>query len=350
MDSLSQIVLGASMAHVVLGGKLGRRALLLGAVGGTLPDLDVLVPYADAIESFTYHRSWSHSLFVLTLISFPVAWLCKRFIRMADVPYARWWLASWLVLVTHPLLDGFTVYGTQIWWPLDVSPTAWGSVFIIDPIYTLPLVIGVAMAWRRRWSQARPVVVASLLISTGYLGWTLFAQHVTQQRVAATLARSDITASHVLIAPLPFSLLWRVVVVTDEHYLEGYGSLLDSEPQIDLQRYDNGRQSCKQWLALGPVQRMDWFTNGLFALSVRGDQLVLTDLRMGIEGDYVFEFAVAERRDEQWRKMVTLKLPTDIDSGRMMSLLSRMYDESVDLAPPTGSSIVTREECAGEIV
>ncbi len=57
MDSISQIVLGASIAHITLGERLGKRALVLGAVVGTLPDLDVLVPYADAIDSFTYHRS-----------------------------------------------------------------------------------------------------------------------------------------------------------------------------------------------------------------------------------------------------------------------------------------------------
>ncbi len=347
MDSISQIVLGASIAHITLGEKLGKRALMLGAVVGTLPDLDVLVPYADAIESFTYHRSWSHSLFLLTLFSFPLAWLCKRLISKADMPYSRWWLAMWLVLFTHPLLDGFTVYGTQIWWPLSTPPTAWGSVFIIDPIYTVPLVVGVAIAWRRHWLHARPVVVAGLLISTTYLGWTLFAQHITRQKVTATLAQNAIEANHVLIAPFPFSLLWRVVVITDNHYLEGYSSLLDSDSRISMDTYNNGKQNCQEWLTHWPVQRMDWFTQGAFALSVKNNVLVLSDLRMGIEDDYVFEFAVGEWEADAWQMIVTRKMPISMDSDRMKLLLSRMVDASVDLTPLAQSSAVTDGECTG---
>ena len=345
MDSISQIVLGASIAHVTLGQKLGKRALLLGAGVGTLPDLDVLVPYADAIESFTYHRSWSHSLFMLTLFSFPLAWLCQRFMSKADMPYSRWWLGIWLVLITHPLLDGFTVYGTQLWWPLGMPPTAWGSVFIIDPVYTLPLAVGVAIACRRDWFQARAIVMAGLLISTTYLGWTLLAQYTIHQRVTATLARNDIEADHILVAPFPLSLLWRVVVVSDERYLEGYSSLLDDEALIAMDSHDNGKQGCEEWLANWPVQRMDWFTKGAFALSVRDDVLVLSDLRMGIQDDYVFEFAVSEWQTGQWQTIVTRQMPVDIDPARMKLLLSRVWDEEVDMTPQGGSQTIAEAQC-----
>ncbi|ASJ76311.1 metal-dependent hydrolase [Granulosicoccus antarcticus] len=349
MDSISQIVLGASIAHVVLGEKLGRRALLVGAVVGTLPDLDVLVPYADAIESFTYHRSWSHSLFMLTLFSFPLAVLCKRLMPKAELPFCRWWLALWLVLVTHPLLDGFTVYGTQIWWPLSTPPTAWGSVFIIDPAYTLPLLVGVVMAWRRQWLRARPMVIAGLLISSTYLGWTLVAQHITRQKVSATLAHSAVEANHVLIAPFPFSVLWRVVVVADDRYFEGYSSLLDGDSEISMQSYSNGKQACSEWLDHWPVQRMDWFTHGAFALSVKDDVLVLSDLRMGVEDDYVFEFAVAERQAGAWQPIVTRQMPVEIDADRMKLLLARIVDPNVDLTPLTPSHAMAEGECVQQL-
>jgi len=347
MDSVSQIVLGASIAHLTLGDKLGKRALLLGAVVGTLPDLDVLVPYADAIESFTFHRSWSHSLFMLTLFSFPLAWLCQHLLSKSEIPYRRWWSGLWLILITHPLLDGFTVYGTQIWWPLSVPPTAWGSVFIIDPIYTVPLIAGAIIAARRHWQQARPAVIAGLMISTSYLGWTVIAQHITRQKVIDTLAQSAIVANHVMIAPFPFSLLWRVVVVTDDHYLEGYSSLLDSDLRISMDTYDNGKHSCSKWLSRWPVQRMDWFTQGAFALSVRNNVLVLSDLRMGIEDDYVFEFAVADWKDDAWQKIITRQMPVSIDADRMKLLFYRMVDEDVDLTPLAPSREVVDGDCSG---
>ncbi len=334
MDSISQIVLGASLAHVTLGEKLGRRALLLGAALGTLPDLDVLVPYEDAIESFTYHRSWSHSLLVLSLISVPMAMLCKRLVKRADISLSRWWFSLWLILITHPLLDGFTVYGTQLLWPLPVPPTAWGSVFIIDPVYTLPLIVGVAVAWQRQWLQARPLVLTGLGLSTAYLAWTLVAQQITYRKVVATLELRDIEASHVLVAPFPFSLLWRVVVINGNEYLEGYSSLLDSQSTVPMQTYDNGKAGCADWLDSWPVARMDWFTRGAFALSVREGQLVLSDLRMGIEDEYVFEFALAEWSDDQWQPIIARQLPVDIDPERMTLLLQRVADERIDLTSP----------------
>ncbi|MFT5895759.1 MAG: inner membrane protein, partial [bacterium] len=232
MDSLSQIVLGASVAHLSLGSKLGRGALLVGAALGTLPDLDVLIPYDGAIANFTYHRSFSHSLFILTLVSFPIAWMCQnfyiRFWQSKVIPYSQWWLGCWSVLITHPLLDGFTIYGTQLLWPLTTPPVAWGSAFIIDPLYTVPLLVGVVIAYRKSWVVAKPFVISGLAISSCYLAWTLFAQMHIRQLVEDNLRDTQVNASRILIAPFPFSLLWRVVVITDSQYLEGYSSLLDN--------------------------------------------------------------------------------------------------------------------------
>ncbi len=68
---------------------------------------------------------------------------------MAGAP-TRWFWAIQLALITHPLLDAFTVYGTQLWWPLQPHPTMWSSVFIIDPAYTLWLLLACVAAWFAR--------------------------------------------------------------------------------------------------------------------------------------------------------------------------------------------------------
>ena len=333
MDSVSQIVLGASVAHLTLGSRLGRPALVLGAVLGTLPDLDVLIPYASAIENYTYHRGFSHSILVLTLISLPIAWLCQRLMRSKLISLSRWWLACWLVLVTHPLLDGFTIYGTQLLWPLTVTPTAWGSVFIIDPLYTLPLIVGVALAYRRSYAGAKPYVIAGLALSSAYLLWTLVAQHTIRERVVQQLKANDMDAQEVLIAPFPFALLWRVVVVNDSQYKEGFSSLLDDSGDIALDSYSHGKQECMTWLDHWPIARLDWFTSGVYALSVQDNQLVASDLRMGVEDDYVFEFEIADWVDGRWQAINTRLRPVDIDAARMTLLFHRIYDQHVDLSP-----------------
>ena len=232
--------LGASVCYAAIGPKIGKRALIIGAIVGSLPDLDVLVPYDDAIASFTYHRSWSHSLFVLSLCSLPLAWVIRRATSpdlSASASFGQWWLAIWLVLFTHPLLDSFTIYGTQIWWPLPLPPVAIGSIFIIDPLYTLPLLIGCIIAWRSTGShsqkvfllrlRARRVVIAGLAISSLYLGWTLLSYSYTAQRLERQLQIQQIDAKTRVIAPFPTAVLWRIVVANNDSYKETFASLCD---------------------------------------------------------------------------------------------------------------------------
>ena len=115
MDSLTQAVLGATIQGVGMGRYQGRKALLYGAMLGTLPDLDVLIRYADPVSAMTYHRGFTHSLFVLPLLALVLAWLIKKRWPHSAYGFGRLYATLCLALVTHPLLDAFTVYGTQLW-------------------------------------------------------------------------------------------------------------------------------------------------------------------------------------------------------------------------------------------
>jgi len=116
--------------------------MLLGAGLGTLPDLDVFIDFGGVVENFTYHRGFSHSLFVLAPFSVVLWLLLRRWSAPVRDKPLRWLAAISLALLTHPLLDAHTAYGTQLFWPLTVPPTSWATLFIIDPLYTLPLLVG----------------------------------------------------------------------------------------------------------------------------------------------------------------------------------------------------------------
>ena len=151
MDSLTQMALGAAVTVAVMGRRTAAwKAAAWGALAGTLPDLDAFIDHGDAVLNMTLHRADSHSLLWLTLGAPVLAWIVSRWQGEAAL-FKRWWLALWLALFTHPLLDTMTVYGTQLLRPFTDHPFAVGSVFIIDPAYTLPLLVGLiaAMAaWR----------------------------------------------------------------------------------------------------------------------------------------------------------------------------------------------------------
>ena len=173
MDSITQAVLGGTVAYVVLGKRLGRRAALYGAALGTLPDLDVLIDFGGPIENMTYHRGFSHAFVVQALAAPVLAWLAVRPKSVSDPFFLRWCLAIYLCFVTHTLADFFTVYGTQVLWPFTDYPFAHSLLFIIDPIYTLPLLVGFFGALLvKSIPRALALNAWMLSLSTLYLIWS----------------------------------------------------------------------------------------------------------------------------------------------------------------------------------
>jgi inner membrane protein len=298
MDSLSQMVLGATTAALVAPAGYRRRALLLGAVLGTLPDLDVLIDYGDPVSNFTRHRGFSHSLIVLPFAALALWGLWLALWHPAREAKGRWLAAFQLALVTHPLLDAFTVYGTQLFWPLASPPVMIGSLFIIDPLYTLPLLFGVIVAWRlRERARAQFWLSLGLMVSSGYIGWSLIAQHHIERAMRADLAARGVPDAKLLVVPAPFTtLLWRILVVrADGDYYEGWYSFIAPRPLTTLEHYPGFAPLLAPLADTTAVQRLRWFTHGFLAAEERDARIVAKDLRMGVEGGYIFRFALGRR-------------------------------------------------------
>ncbi len=290
MDSVTQAVLGAAVGVAVMGRRTAPwKAAAWGAVCGTLPDLDVFIDHGDPIRNMTLHRTESHSLFFLTLASPIVAWLAARLHR-GEGGFRRWWLALWLVLVTHPLLDLMTVYGTQLLLPFTDHPYGVGSVFVIDPFYTLPLLAGLVVTLVRRhpgW------VRASLLVSTAYLAAGVAVQAHVRDLARDSLERAGIPTARLLVTPSPFNIvLWRVLAMTDDGYVEGYHSLLDAQDDIAFTRHPSDRALYRRHADNWSIARIAWFSHGFFGVAANPDGVVIRDLRMGQEPFYTFTFLV----------------------------------------------------------
>ena len=115
MDSITQIVLGAACGEAVLGKKIGNKALFFGAIGGTLPDLDVFVGdwlYDSEIQSMAYHRGFMHSIFFAILgsliLGFLQYWIYNRGKRIGKIRRQEWIQLFFWSLLTHSILDCFT--------------------------------------------------------------------------------------------------------------------------------------------------------------------------------------------------------------------------------------------------
>ena len=297
MDSLTQIALGAAVGVAVMRRRTAVwKSALWGAVAGTLPDLDVLVDHGDPILNMVLHRGESHALFWLTLFS-PLLTAVVVAVHRERTQWRAWWLALWLALVTHPLLDALTVYGTQLALPFSNHPFGVASVFIIDPLVTLPWLAGTAWALATRGSSAGlRANVLGLALGSAYLGAGFVAQQVVARQALASLQQQGVAAPRVLVTPAAFSvLLWRVVAVTPTHYLEGYRSLLDAAGPMHFDRFDRGAALDAELQGHAGVQRIRDFSHGFYKLQEVGGRVLVSDLRMGAEPNYTFSFAVAER-------------------------------------------------------
>ncbi|MCB9944340.1 MAG: metal-dependent hydrolase [Geminicoccaceae bacterium] len=300
MDSVSQAVLGSSLTLAVIGDKLGpRRSVIFGAVLGTLPDLDVLVPLHDAVDRFVLHRSVTHSLIMHLMIT-PILVEPLRLWFIKSVSAWRLYLVVFLVLSTHALLDALTIYGTQLFWPVSRHPYGTGSIFIIDPLYTLPLLAASVLALMRRTFSAtlRRATLGALAVSTAYLGWSLMAQNVAHARALRQFDQAGIRVRMALATPTPFNTLyWRVIGIDGERYFNIYLPLLDSDDGGMI--YEHRRLAIDTDCLTGndAARKLEAFSKGYFMTDVEGDDVHLADLRMGLPTGYVFDFDIGRIAD-----------------------------------------------------
>jgi inner membrane protein len=336
MDSVTQLVLGAAVGEAALGRKIGNRALLWGAAMGTFPDLDVFIPLGDVVSDFTYHRSASHSLFVLALATPLFAWLATRIHADTRESFKRWMLAIYLIFVTHVLLDSLTAYGTQIFWPISDTPVSLATVFIIDPFYTLPLVIGVvaALVMTRDSPRGHRINQLGLIASTAYLAWTLVAKVIVDNRFEDELERQGIAYEKLFTTPGPFnSLLWRAVVRDRDGYYEAYYSVFDGGGEIRFHRYASQDGLLDSLAGDWSVERLRWFSRGFYSVTLAGQDVVISDLRMGVEPNYVFRFKVAELSNPHPKAVeVVEQLQLERDFDVLPLVWARIWDPQVGLS------------------
>ena len=293
MDSLSQLALGAACGLAVMGRRTAAwKAAVWGGVAGTLPDLDALVDHGDAVLNMVLHRAESHSLLFLALLSVPMGWAIARLHGQMALGW-RWVAAMALALVTHPLLDLMTVYGTQVLQPFTDEAYGVGSMFIIDPLYTLPLLLGVGAALRGRPS-GNGLNRAGLAVSTVYLAWSTVAQGVVTLQAEQSLRALGLPTDRVLVTPAPLTtVVWRVVAMDGDRYHEGFYALLDKGRPIRFTTHAQGQALALEHAAHPHVQRIARFSDGFFRMSQTADgSLWLTDLRMGQEPNYSFHFNI----------------------------------------------------------
>lgn len=289
MDPLTQGLLGASVGQALYGRALGRRALVWGALVGMSPDLDVVVNPVSPMAEWLWHRGPTHALWFGPVVGPIVGWLLWRWKggRLRD-----WVGLAVVALLTHPLLDAFTTYGTQLLSPFSRERFSFDAVAIIDPVYSLVLAAGLAVGVARGagTAVARRAAVAALAISSAYVGVGLAVNARAETIARAQLEREGASVSRVAAYPTLFQLPFRRVVARGGGEVRvGWLSVLAPRP-IAWERFEE---------ASGPlveaarrteeVRILEWFAMGEATPRVRaedgaGTAVEFDDLRFGFPG------------------------------------------------------------------
>ncbi len=303
MDSATQFVLGAAVGTAVLGRRMGvRKAALTGGLLGTLPDTDVFWPFDDPIDSFVLHRGVTHSIVVHAAVAPILGEGLVRLVSSLRDARIQTYLAVFVCFATHALVDAMTIYGTRLFWPIWDEPIGVGSVFIIDPTYTVPLLVVFVWAlflksWTPRFGKALSV---ALMLSTGYMGWTVVGQQIAKSKAQAQLAEAGITPERMFVTPTPFNtLFWRAVAIDGSRYFNLYIPLLGGEESVVAYMHPRKPQSIACWTGNGVVETVSDFSEGFVRFEMNGKGVILSDLRMGLTPQYVFRFVVAELQGEK---------------------------------------------------
>lgn len=286
MDPITHVLLGASLGYAAFGQKLGRAAALSGGLAAFVPDADVFVRTAsDPLVAIEYHRGFTHSFLFAPVGAAIVAsiWILRRRWRPQTLAL---WLCCLVAYVSHCLLDAATSYGTQLLWPFSTGRSGWDLISIIDPIFTLVLMVGlvVALGWKKIRAATAALIVAAVYL---IFGGVQHSRAVGAQKQLAACRGHSIERFEVM-PTLANNLVWRALYVHEgkicsdrirvgwfsgASVVEGWSlPLVTVAGLTEAERTRNQRRS---------FERFSWFSEGWVARKP-GDASVFGDMRYSL--------------------------------------------------------------------
>jgi len=315
MDSITQIVLGAACGEAVLGKKIGNRALLFGAIGGTIPDLDVFIGkwlFNNEIDAMAFHRGFMHSFLfaILAAIVFGmlVFWMYNRGKRSGMTTRNEWMWLFFASIFTHPILDSFTAYGTQLFAPFSDYRVAFNNIAVADPSYTVPFLIALItlMCFKRTSAKRRLFLKIGLGISSLYMVLTLANKYHVNGVYKQSLRSQNIDYIRFQTQPTILNnILWYGIAETTDAYYVGFYSILDTEATVskwhELPKNHELIEGTPK-----DLETLAWFSSGYYNLNETdtADTFLFKDLRYPLmdENDpnsSIFKFTIT-KTDDRW--------------------------------------------------
>lgn len=284
MDSLTHIVVGACIGQAIAGKNLGKKALIVGAVANSLPDIDFVASFFLPLTTdLLAHRGFTHSFLFIFLFSPLLARLSGMAFRRSAMSYWHWLFFWSFQCFIHIFIDAFNAYGTAWFEPFSHYRVAFNTMFVADPLFTIwPAVAMVALLLMGTSHTKRNLVAGTALtLSCCYLLSGIFFKSIVDKRAHEDLNKLNASGERYFSTPTPLNnVLWYIVAQHDSGYYIGYRSLFDDQPT-------SFRYVCKNASLLNSapdkndIAKLIRFSNGFYTVEKIHDTLKFNDLRFG---------------------------------------------------------------------
>lgn len=311
MDSLTHICLGACIGELALGKRLGKKALIWGAVAQSLPDIDIVAGlFVSPDKDLLFHRGITHSLIFAVIIGLLVAFLAIRIHRKALLPSGL--VITFFVsqITMHDLLDTCNSYGTGLLEPFSHIRFSIDLLYVADPLFTIGLFIATLLLTFKAISNPNRTkwAIIAISISVFYLCFSVINKAIIDSRVKANFEATGLKPEKYFTTPTPLNnMLWYVVAEADTGYYTSYSSVWDDgKSPLNFIRHQKNYSLLNNSVVDHSIQRnLETFADGYYTISSLNGTAYLNVLRFGqVQGwqnnnaPFAFSYPLVNTRDQ----------------------------------------------------
>ncbi len=285
MDSLTHIALGACIGEAIAGKYLGKKAMLLGIIGQSIPDIDFITGiWLKGIDQIMAHRAFTHSVLFAIIVTLLLSWISARILHLHNLQLRKYILLFSVNIFVHIFIDTFNAYGTAILSPFSSTRYSFNTLFVADPLFSAgPLIAGIWLTFTKQRSLKNFIVALSgITLSIVYIGYAVYNKTIADKALQHTLAENHISSSGYFSTPTLFnSWLWFIVVKQQQGYQIGYRSVFDKQEYIRLHYIPRNDSLLLNAPDHHVVNDLIKFSNNYYTVENRSDTLTMNILRFG---------------------------------------------------------------------
>lgn len=311
MDSLTHIALGACMGEAFLDRKLGKKAMLWGALAQSIPDIDFLASFwMNTSNNLLAHRGFTHSFLFVAIVAVFFALMAERWHRPHNISFKKWLLFFGGVIFIHVFIDAFNNYGVGWFEPFSHQRISFNSIYVADPFFSIWPGIALVMLIVLKHSSVKQRIRWSMMglgLGAVYLLYCLVNKSMMDRDVKHILKDQNVHYSRYFSTPTAFqNWLWYVVAGNDSGYYVGFRSVFDSKKKIDFEYFPRNDQLLESVDDHEELQKLIRFSQQFYTVEKWNDTLVFNDLRFGQimgwqdpKGKFVFHYFLKDGADNK---------------------------------------------------